>query len=345
MARKTGKDSKVEIEVGTTFYPMAALSSVSSPAADVRKKYKMSGATYASDQESLQPIVRLDGVISGFTVTAGTANNSVDVSAGKVYIKGVEVSVDAATVTGLIRPVSSGNVVVNALTVDEDGNINVTTGLEGSAGGDRGAAGGAPFLPLDEVLIGYINMTYYGGSASGEDTVETSEIDNETKERTILPSYKITYHDETELVALVEFASALPLIHGAVGDGSGTNARNVYASYYDATFEELADSKDFSFTDDISTITSKAYGDTYEEKALSTPVWSMSGSAYWEKVQDIMNLVKNSKRWVKLYPDRDETAHWVGRGIVKVNRDLPTDDNLEATITIDGSGELIDKAS
>lgn len=346
MARKTGKDSKVEIEVGTTFYPMAALTSVSSPAADVRKKYKFTGAQYTSDQESLQPDIRLDGVISGFNITAGSANNSVDVSAGKAYIKGVEVSVNAATVTGLLRPLVSGNVVVNALTVDENGNITVTYGLEGTAGGSRGAVGGAPYLPVDEVLLGYVNMTYYDGSASGEDVVLATEIDNETKERSILPSYKILYHNETENIGLVEFASVLPLIHAATGDAVvGTNARNVYGSYYAVTFEELAESKDFSFTDDIATINSKAYGDTYEEKALSTPSWSMSGSAFWTKVQDILNLVKNSKRWVKLYPDRDETAHWVGRGIVKVNRDMPVDGNMESSITIDGSGELYDKAS
>jgi len=340
MPRKTGKDSKVEIEVGTTFYPMAALSSVDSPAADVRKKYKMAGATYVSDQENLQPNVRLDGVISGFTITAGTANNSVDVSAGKAYIKGVEVSVNATTVTGLLRPTSSGNVRVNALTVDGDGNINVTHGTEGAAGGDRGEAGGSPYLPADEVLIGYVNMTYYDGSESGADTVETSEIDSETKERSILPSYTITYHDETEDCGLIEFASALPLIHNG-----GASARNVYASYYAATFEELADSKDFGFTDDVNVITSKAYGDTYEEKALSTPMWSMSGSAYWSKVKDVLDLVKSSKRWVKLYPDRDETNHWVGRGIVKVNRDLPVDDNFDSSITIDGSGQLFSKSS
>jgi len=346
MARKTGKDGKVEIEVGTTFYPMAALTSVSSPAADVRKKYKFTGAQYASDQESLQPDIRLDGVISGFEITAGTANNSVDVAAGKVYIKGVEVSVSAVTKTGLMRPLVAGQVLVNALTVDENGTINITQGLAGTAGGARGAAGGNPYLPINEVLLGYINMTYYDGSASGEDTVLASEIDSESKERTIIPSYKIHYHNETENIGLVEFASVLPLIHGTPSDVPAVpTARNVYGSYYAVSFEELAESKDFGFTDDIATIDSKAYGDTYAEKALSTPNWSMSGSAFWTKVQDIMNLVKNSKRWVKLYPDKDETAHWVGRGIIKVNRDVPVDGNLEAAITIEGSGELYDKAS
>jgi len=249
-------------------------------------------------------------------------------------------------VTGLVRPMVSGNVLVIALTVDADGNINKTEGIEGSAGGSRGAAGGQPYLPIDEVLIGYINMTYYTGSASGEDTVLTSEIDNETKERTIIPSYKLHYHNETENCGLVEFASALPLIHAEPGDAAaGTNARNVYASYYSASFEELSETKDFGFTDDIATINSKAYGDTYEEKALSTPSWSMSGSAFWTKVNDILTLIKNTKRWVKLYPDRDETAHWVGRGIIKVNRTVPVEGNMDAAVTVDGSGELYDKTS
>jgi hypothetical protein len=344
MARKTGKNAKVEVEVGTVFYAMAALSTVASPAADVRKKFTTS-ATYLSDGEKLQPVVRLDGVISGFVITPGTAVNSIDYSAGTLYIQGTLVTVVAGTITGLIRPTVNGQVHITVLTVDIDGNVNKDLGSAGVAGGARGAAGGAPFLPIDEVLIGYLNMIYYDGSASGG----VAEIDSETKERAILPSPQILYHDgggsnPTNVGAIV-FASQLPLIHAATAAGAGTDRRNVYASYYDVTFEELPESMDFSFTDDIAVIKSKAYGDIYEESSLSTATWSMTGTTYWDRVKDLIDLIKSTKRWVKLFPDADETEFWVGRGVFKANRNVPLDGNLDAAVTIEGSGQLFSKAS
>ncbi len=348
MARKTGQNAKVEVEVGTVFYAMSALSTVASPAADIRKKFT-TGATYLSDQEALQPVVRLDGVISGFVITPGTAVNSIDYSAGELYIQGTLVSVNAGTITGLVRPIVNGQVHITALTVDIDGNVNVDLGAAGAAGGARGAAGGVPFLPVDEALIGYLNMIYYDGSASGGVVVTAAEIDSETKERTILPSYEVLYHDgggsNPTNVGAINFASQLPLIHAAAAAGPGTGSRNVYASYYDATFEELPESMDFSFTDDIATIKSKAYGDKYEESSLSTATWSMTGTTYWSKVKDLIDLIKSTKRWVKLFPDADETPFWVGRGVFKANRNVPLDGNLDAAVTIEGSGELFSKSS
>lgn len=345
--RKTGKDVKIEVEVGTTFYAMAVLSTVSSPTGDVGKVYTTS-AVYLSDQDALQPDVRLDGVISGFSITPGSANNSVDVAAGTCYVKGTLVSVIATTVTGLLRPTAAGQVRVTSLTVDSDGNVNIRRGAAGTTSTTRGAAGAVPYLPVDEVLIGYITMTYYDGSASGATLVTTSEIDDETKERTVIPSYQIKYHDgsgdnPTEY-GVIEFYTALAAIHGATY-ASGSTRRNVYASYYGATFEELGNSKDFSFDEGVGTVKSKAYGDEAEESAITTPMWSGSGTVYWEDVNDILTLIKNTKRWVKYYPDKDETPFWAGRAIVKVGRTLPLDESLSASIALEGSGELYAKQS
>jgi len=345
MGRKTGKDTKIEVEVGTTFYSMAALSTVTSPSGDVGKIFTTS-ATFLSDQENLQPDVRLDGINSGFTLSIGSGYNEVDYSSGKLYVKGEEVTVAAGTVSDLLRPTTTGQVKVTALTVDSDGNITKTAGTEGATSTTRGAAGGKPYLPVDEVLIGYITMTYYGASASGAKLVASSEIDSETKERSIIPSYQVHYHDgdrtnQTD-VGAIEFAAVIPLIHGA---GAGTARRNVYVSYYEPTFEEMNDVKDFSFAEDVAAIKSKAYGEKTEQSSLGTETWSGSGSGYWTKVEDILNIIKNTKRWFKYYPDEDETNYWTGRAIVKVSRNLPTEDNLNASITLDGSGTLYAKSS
>lgn len=345
MPRKTGKDTKIEVEVGTTYYAMAALTSVTSPSADVRKKY-VCDATFLSDQENLQPDVRLDGVISGLTIAPSATDNAVDVAAGSVYVKGASVTVTAVTVTDLKRPTTSGQVKVTALSVDSDGDVNQTIGVEGETSTTRGADGAIPFIPVDEVLIGYITMNYYDGSASGADAVTASEINDETKERSTIPSYQVMYYDgggdNPQKSGIINFAAVLPLIHAATGPGPGTDSRNVYASYYEPTFEELSDAKDFGFDEAITSIKSKAYGDEAEEAAIGTPSWNASGTVYWTKVQDVLSLVKNTKRWVKFYPDRDESDYFAGRSIVTVSRTMPLEETINASVSFEGSGALYD---
>jgi hypothetical protein len=348
MGRKTGKDAIIEVEVGTTYYPSEELTSVSSPAAEVNRKF-LTQAEFISPNEDLEPVVRLDGVVTGLTLLAGDGYNEVDYSAGTVYINGSLITVVAGTVSDIPRPLVSGNVRVTALTVDSNGDVNKTSGTEGTSSSTRGAAGAPPFLPISEVLIGYVTATYYGGSESGASVIAASEINDETRERSTIPSYEVVYHDgsgdDAQNVGIIKLATVLPTIHAASAAGPGTAVRAVYASYNAAEFEQIAGAYDWSFDEDIATIASKAYGDSAEEKALSTPSWSGSGSAYYDKVKDILNLVKNSKRWVKYFPDRDETPYWTGRAIIKVSRNMPVEDNLTATVTIDGSGELYAKDS
>ena len=348
MPRKTGKDTKIEVEVGTTFYAMSALTSVTSPAADVRKKYG-TDATFLSDQEDLQPDVRLDGVIAGLTAAPSATLNAVDVSAGTVYIKGTKVTVTAVTVSDLKRPTTSGEVKVTALSVDSDGTVNQTKGTEGTTSTTRGEDGAIPFIPVDEVLIGYLTMEYYDGSASGAVAVTAGEINNETRERSTIPSYQVMYYDgggdNPQKSGIINFASVLPVIHSAVIAGPGTDSRNVYASYYEPTFEEVPEAKDFGFDEDITSIKSKAYGDEAEEAAIGTPSWSASGTVYWTKVQDILTIIKNTKRWIKFYPDKDESDYFVGRSIVKVSRTMPLEETLSAAVNFEGSGNIYDIVS
>jgi len=348
MGRKTGRDVIVQMEIGATYYPMTALTPVTSPSSEVGKKFETL-ATFLSAQESYQPSVRLDGVISGLTLSPGADYNTVDFTAGQIYLKGELISVNAGGVDGLERPTATGTVVVYALSVNASGVVNKTKGIQGASTATRGAAGGPPFIPVDEVLIGYVTMTYYGGTASGASVVAASEVNSESKERANIPSYETMHHDgagnDPTNVGCVRFFTALPLIHAATAAGPGTNRRNVYASYYDAEFEQVSDSKDFNWDEDITTVKSKAYLDSSEESSLGTPSWSGGGSVYWDKVDDILSMVKNTKRWVRMYPDKDETAYVAGRAVVKVSRTMPVEDNMMATITLDGSGALYHKTA
>lgn len=343
MGRKTGANASVQVELGSVSYPMSALTSVSSPAADVDKKF-ITQAEYLSDLAALQPNVRLDGVLSGLSITPGSGFNEVDIAAGEINIKGQVVEVSAGTVSSITRPTTSGQILVSAITVDVDGAFTLTPNTEGAVSTVRGAAGGPPFLPVDEILIGYVAATYYDGSASGEKVLTVGEIDSYSKEYAAIPSAKILYYDEDQKVGCVELANVLPEIHAATAAGPGTAVRNVYASYYEPQFEEVPDALDFSFDEDISTYKSKAYKDASEETAVGTPSWSGSFSAYWTDVEDILNLIKGSKRWIKHFPDSDLAPHWSGRAVLKVGRQTPVDNNMMATITLEGSGKLYPKS-
>lgn len=339
MGRKTGANSSVQVELGSTSYPMAALSTVTAPSADVGKVFPTL-AEYISDLEGLSAVVILDGVVSGFNLTPGSVVNSVDYSEGVVKVKGQEVEVAAGSITGITRPTVSGQVLVTALTVNGTGTITATAGTAGETTSERGVAGGPPFLPVDQVLLGYITATYYLGSASGAKVLTTGEIDSYTKEYAAIPSSNIVFHDKDREVGVITFASALPLIHAASAAGPGTNRRNVYASYYEPQFEEIPDSKDFKFDEDVSTVKSKAYGDESEQTSMGTPSWSASFSAYYSTVDDILNMVKSSKRWIKHYPDADLTPHWAGMAVIKVGRSSPVEDNMTASVSLEGSGKL-----
>jgi hypothetical protein len=348
MARKTGKDVIVQVEVGTTYYSMAALVGLTTPASEVGKKFE-SQAAFLSAQEDYQPIVRLDGVVSGLTLTPGSDYNTVDYTAGQALIKGQVVNILAGGVAGFERPVSAAQVIVYALSVDANGTINKTKGVAGASTTVRGAAGGPPFIPVDQALVGYVTMTYFGGAVSGADLIESSEINSESKERANIPSYEVIHHDgagnDPTNLGCVRFFTALPLIHAATAAGPGTARRNVYASYYEADFEQIPDSKDYSYNEDVTTVKSKAYLDSSEESTLGTPSWTGAGTSYWDKVNDVLSMIKNTKRWLKIFPDKDETAYVAGRAVIKVSRTMPVGDNMTAAVTLEGSGSLYHKTS
>jgi hypothetical protein len=353
MPRKSGKDGMVEVELGATYFPMQALTSVTSPASDVNKKFT-TGQTYISPIEDYEPDVRLDGVVSGLILTPSASVDAVDYSAGKVYIKGVEITVAASTVSSISRPAVDGNVIQNAIVVDENGTVTAVAGVEGTTSNTRGAAGGPPFLPLDQVLLGYVILAYV--AATGGAIITANEVDTASKERADIPGYKILYHDGQDErnpngsnEGCIEFTSALDLIHNSLDDPTGASGdavtRNLYASWRTPVFEEIPDCMDVTKGESLATINTLAYGDTYEEKATSTPAWTANFSYYWSKVNDIIDVIKNTKRFFKLYPNKDSAQHWLGVCTITANHSIPVADALQGDVTMEGSGAVFTKTA
>ena len=336
MARKTGINAKVEVEMGLTTYSMAEISSVTSPSADVNKKFLVVAERFTA-LEDYEPIVRLDGVISGCEMAPYSTNNSVEISSGSYYLKGVKVSLSATTGESLARPTQSGYVLVTAISVDADGAVTKTAGTEGVTSTTRGAAGGPPFIPVDEVLLGYVTLSYKASSVGA--VVEDTEIDNASKERASIPGYSIIYHDEDNLKGVVDFSSALDTIH------TGSTTRNVYSQYWaPADFVKIDDAKDCSWDEAIDVKTSLAYGDGTSRAATGTKSWTASFDFYFDKVKgDIIDIIKGSKRWFKFYPDENNTDHMTGRAIIAINRNNPVDDTISGSATLTGDGDILSK--
>jgi hypothetical protein len=341
VGRSTGRKGKITTELGKVSYTKDALTSVTTPAADVNKKFT-SDAERFSGINANEPTVILDGIISGCNISAGTAANTFDVSAGTFQIKGNSYSLSASVGnTGLTRPTVDGNITVNAVSVDTSGTLTVSAGAEGTTSTTRGGAGGPPFIPVDEVLLGYLTLGFT--DTSGGIVVTAAEIDNDSKEYSYLPGYRVVYHDTTESKGLINFDTALDTIH------TGSVTRNVYATYYEPkSWVEVSDSKDFTLNSDQSTVKNMAYDDTTEGTSLGIKSWSGSFDYYDDKVSATMvrELDETRKRWFRFYPDRDDTEHFTGIAVISsISDGAPVADMVGGTVSLEGDGELFRKAS
>jgi hypothetical protein len=340
MSRKTGLETLVEVEMGGMPVPLSEMM--------MDENYTGKGARYLTDAPFISPLrepeVYLDGVISGLRIKPGLNPNEVIVEPGEARVGGqVLVIENEVTVTAVARPSTPGNVMVTAITIDPTGAMVKTAADEGAVSRDRGVAGGLPFLPVEDILLGYVPATY--ASASDGAVFSSSEIDSDSKERTSIPGVSIAYRDGGEMGSnkgAFMLSNALPLIHAADPMASeGTHRRRLFASYTEPDFEELPDSYDFSVDRDVATSESQAYGEDYPQKALGAKSWSSSGSVYWTKAGDFSDQIDATKRWVKIYPDRnDPKRYYAGIAVVKVSKSMPKADNMTATITLDGAGEL-----
>jgi len=59
-------------------------------------------------------------------------------------------------------------------------------------------------------------------------------------------------------------------------------------------------------------------------------------------VDDLFDKIKNTKRWVKVYPDRNNDRYKAGIAVLKISRNLPVSDNMGGTLTFEGSGSVYD---
>jgi len=315
----TADNAQLEYEGGQTSYPNAALS-------DSGDHINFnSQASYWSGVASHIPVVTPDGLATGGLVTPNAANDAVDATALTCYIAGLLVSVGALANIAVTRGTVTNPFRVSSITVDSAGALAVVAGVVGSAlSMTRGAAGGAPLVPVGSVEIAQVQLT--SNIAAPVASSEIFAVVGQHVERFDYPLYNINYE-----LGSVTFLTALPTIH------VGNTTKAVFASYAAPIFTPISLSSDFVPPENSHSVSSKQVYGTTMGSTSSTLNQGSFISYSQDNVTDPLIALKNQNLWFRFYPNKYKTPHILTQGILGVSRTFPSGASMQAACTISSS--------
>jgi hypothetical protein len=300
--------------------------------------------TAAYDQFSAadtDPEVKPNGIITGVNLIAPTTNNDeITVAAFTAYFAGVEVSVSADTLT--ITRDASLDYQKFSIICNSSGTLSVIeSDAHASAfSNTRGAAGGPPSIPLAEIEIGQIWVTDNTAAVITEAEIKESASNNQ-QERYDYPVFEVnnmgqgnkaTDADKTN--AYVEFASALPMIHGATANAAATAYKPVYADYETPTYVPIQKAVDFVPAETSTSVSSTPiYGG-----AIGSSSDSIGACTFIAYLTDGItdNLIAQDGKviLVKFYPDRNKAPYILTQGKLRAPRTYPADAPISSSVTL-----------
>jgi len=312
------ENAKLQYEAGQTAVSMSALTDSGDAT------LFNSTADLFSKKSGYAPDVRPNGLITGGAViTAVSAtNDKVDVAALSVYLAGVKTAVAAASNVSVTRGASTNTHAITSITVSSAGAIAAVAGTAGTAFSEtRGAAGGAPYIPVGSVEIAQVKTTSI--TAAVIDDSEIFQVVGLHQERYDYPIFDIDYG-----TGQVAFNSALPKIH------TGDLPKKVYASYAEPIFSDISLASDFVPAETSHSVSStQVYGSTLGSSSSS--LGQASFTAYLnDGIGDALVSLKNEILWFKFYPDRYKTPYMLTQGKLGISRTFPAGDNVQASCTI-----------
>jgi hypothetical protein len=325
----TAKQSKILIETGQTLNDQAVMTDSGD-----HQIFTISGGPLWSDKEGFAPDVRPNGIISGRNLLSpGTTNDTVKVAAFTAYSKGVENSPSATNATAP-RATTAGYMKITSITMASDGSIDKVSGTEGAAFSEtRNAAGGPPYIGVNDVEIGQLRLT--GGTGETVTTDMIKQVVGTHTERYDYPTW-IEHNigdgeaaeSSAEKYAHVKFDAVLPLDHTA-----GV-AKNTFMSYYAPTFSEVNRALDFVPADYTHTVSSQEY---YRGSiaSVSEAVGQASFTALLnDGLTDSIVIEKNKTITVKQFPDENKSAYSLTQGRIALGRTFPYDNQIQAEVTV-----------
>lgn len=312
----TAENAKLQYEAGQTSVAMSALTDSGDNTTFT------SAATLWSQRSGYAPVIRPNGVLTGFAVTTHASADTVTVAAGTLNLNGVVTSVSAGTAS-ITRPATAVSKVCS-ITINSSGSIAVVAGTDGSTTAfseTRAAAGGPPLIAVDSVEIAQVRMTDDGSAVIASS--EIFQVVGTHMERADYPLYTTNYGSGS-----VTFLAALPDAH------TGPTPKKTFASYASPIFSDVALASDFVPPETTHSVAStQIYGTTLGSS--SSTLGQGSFTAYLQDgVTDGLVTLKNLILWFKFYPDQYKAPYILSQGKLGISRTFPAGDNLAAACTI-----------
>ncbi|MBP8101488.1 MAG: hypothetical protein KAY54_06330 [Burkholderiaceae bacterium] len=320
----TAENAKLQYEAGQNSVAMSALTNSGDETTFT------SAATLWSGRSGYAPVVRPNGVLTGFAITTHASDNTVTIAAGTLNLAGVVTSVNAGTLVAS-RPATAVSKVIS-LTVNSSGALAAVAGTDGSTTAfseTRAAAGGPPLIPVGSVEIGQVRYT--SNTAGVVAAAEIYQVVGLHRERADFPLYDINYD-----AGSVTFLDALPEIH------TGPVPKAVYASYSSPIFADVALASDFVPPETSHSVSStQVYGTTLG--ATSSTLGQGAFTAYLANgVADALVTLKNETLWFKFFPDRYATPYILAQGKLGIARTFPAGDSIQAACTISAASAAVE---
>lgn len=338
----TSQRGKIQIETSRVLTDFVAMN-------DSGDKTIFTHGLVWSSKSGFAPEIVPNGIASGQNlISPGAAADEVAVAAFTVYIGGVEISVDADDAVSVTRPAADGR--ITSIVVDDLGAIAEVAGTDGVAVETRGAAGGPPLIPVDEVEIGQVRMTSTGTAVFT--AAEIYQVNGSHAEYYDNPSFefdplgmgkKATVAAKKN--AFVEFAAALPAIH------TGALPKAVFIKYYTPTLVTLPKTTDFVPADTGVTKSNETY---YEGAGGSGAIGSMKADSVGDVtftvlagdgVTDPILGEDGSMTTVKFFPDANKAPYILSQGMLGVGRSFPSGEQNKISATIYCSNPSVGFAS
>jgi hypothetical protein len=296
--------------------------------------FHLSGVDILSKKSGFEPDIRPNGIVSGRNLLSpGTTVDFVKVAAFTAYSIGAEQTPSATNVTAT-RATTATYAKIISVTMGTDGAIDKVVGTEGAAFVEtRNAAGGPPYIPVDDVEIGQIRVL--GGTTETITVDHLKQVVGTHTERFDYPNWNINAVGDGELAetvnqknAHIKMDAALPGAHEAGA------AKRIYTKFYEPVFSELTRTLDFAAAEEAHTVTSQEfYRGTIG--SVSSALGQGSFTALLnDGITDAVIAEKNQVITVKYFSDENKSAFSLTQGKIGLERSYPYDNQIQADVTI-----------
>ena len=324
----TAANARLDYEASQTLLPMA-------PLVDSGDHQTFtSGADLWSQRAGYTPVIRPNGLVTGGLISPTPGqNDQVDVAALTAQLHGLVLPVAGSVGLPLTRGIGTDTHVINSITVNAAGSLVVLAGEEGTAFTEaRGAAGGAPFIPVDSIEIGQVRLSSI--SAAPVQPADIFQKPGIHQERGNFPGFTAN-----PLMGSLTFAAALPLNH------VGGLPKAIYAEVYEPEFGEVDLASAFVPPETTHSVSStQVYGRAVGASSSSLNQGSFK-ALLQDGVTDPLVLLKNEVLFFRFYPDQNKSAHLLCFGTLGMARQFPADNHIEGSFTVSAPYAAVERES